>query len=406
MCRPGWDDYQDLGETVAEMSQCLIDEDGQLEGVTPRGGTLPKQKDTTQIVALPPNDDTIFMPRSEFPGSQYRLGTRDNPVNLSDAPTEASHTATCPEGAEPIDEAAMLGHFSGTLSEMAASLLDLEDSYFKALRKVIIETERALQDISYIDAHYISQVVTVMASWQEAVQTAVTHMENVDLTIYLACREDARRVMREYIAMVIKARKECDAAHAKETEAQKQAIKSRDPEDPVVHLLEAMHRVAHAQAERAVDTFLKKIKEILHKHVPVTAQGPLIANAMSTAFQFQMSMWWMVGDECIHPLQAKHSDWCRMASIVQAVVKTFPNNCALMFPLAPQDPVPAGSFSATFRPISSKEEDNDEPISPGIRGFESSTPVPSGCGCSSSGRSPAFSSTPLLHGRHFILLTN
>ena len=39
---PGWDDYQDLGETVAEMSQCLIDKDGQLEGVTPRGGTLPK----------------------------------------------------------------------------------------------------------------------------------------------------------------------------------------------------------------------------------------------------------------------------------------------------------------------------------------------------------------------------
>ena len=31
-CRPGWDDFQDLGETVAEMSQRLIDEDGQLEG--------------------------------------------------------------------------------------------------------------------------------------------------------------------------------------------------------------------------------------------------------------------------------------------------------------------------------------------------------------------------------------
>ena len=47
----------------------LIDEDGQLEGAMPRGGTLPKQKDTTQILALPPNDDTTFVPRSEFPGS-------------------------------------------------------------------------------------------------------------------------------------------------------------------------------------------------------------------------------------------------------------------------------------------------------------------------------------------------
>ena len=70
----------------------------------------------------------------------------------------------------------MLGHFSDALSEMAVSLLDLGDGYFKALREVIIETERALQDISRIDAHYISQVVTVMASWQEAVQTAVTHL--------------------------------------------------------------------------------------------------------------------------------------------------------------------------------------------------------------------------------------
>ena len=237
-CRPSWDNYQDLGETVADMSQCLIDEDRQLEGATPRGGTLPKQKDTAQIMVLPPNDDTTFVPTSEFPGSQYRLDTRNNPVNLSDAPTEASHTATRPESMEPIDEAAMLGHFSDALSNMDASLLDLEDGYFKALWEVIIKTERALRDVSHIDAHYISQVVTVMASWQEVVQTAATHMENVDLTIYLACPEDTRRAMREYVAAVVKACKEWNAAHAKEAEARKQEIKSSDPEDPVMRLLE------------------------------------------------------------------------------------------------------------------------------------------------------------------------
>ena len=68
-----------------------------------------------------------------FPGSQYRLGTWDNPVNLSDVPTKVSHAATGPESTEPIDEVAMLGHFSDALSKMAVSLLDLEDSYFKAL---------------------------------------------------------------------------------------------------------------------------------------------------------------------------------------------------------------------------------------------------------------------------------
>ena len=150
------------------------------------------------------------------------------------------HTATHPDDAEPIDEVAMLGHFSDALSEMATSLLDLEDGYFKALREVIIKTERALWDISCIDARYISQVVMLMSSWQEAVQTAATHIENVDFTIYLARQEDTQRAMREYVATVIKAHEEQDATHSNEAEARKQAIKSGDLEDPVTRVLEAM----------------------------------------------------------------------------------------------------------------------------------------------------------------------
>ena len=79
VCHPRWDDFQDLGETVAEMSQCLIDEDGQLEGAMLKGGTLPKEKDTAQIMALPPNDNTVFMSKSEFPGGPYGPGTCENP---------------------------------------------------------------------------------------------------------------------------------------------------------------------------------------------------------------------------------------------------------------------------------------------------------------------------------------
>ena len=75
VCHPRWDDFQDLGETVAEMSQCLIDEDGQLEGAMLKGGTLLKEKDSTQIMALPPNNDTLFVSKSEFPGGPYRPGT-------------------------------------------------------------------------------------------------------------------------------------------------------------------------------------------------------------------------------------------------------------------------------------------------------------------------------------------
>ena len=109
---------------------------------------------------------------------------------------------------EPDDEAEILGHYSDALNEMAQSLMDLEDGYFNTLCEVIIETERALWDISHIDSHYVSRVVTVMAGWQEAVQTATSHMENANLTMYLTRHEDVHRAMKEYMKEVITAHKE------------------------------------------------------------------------------------------------------------------------------------------------------------------------------------------------------
>ena len=89
---------------------------------------------------------------------------------------------------------------------MANRIMGLEDGYFKALCEVIDETERALRDMSRIDVHYISWVVTVMSSWQEAIQMAASHMEGIDLTTY------------EYVKAVVQAHEECDAAHAVEHE--------------------------------------------------------------------------------------------------------------------------------------------------------------------------------------------
>ena len=131
-CVPSWDNYFDLNETLAEMTQCLMDEDEQLRDLAPRGGT-PVQKDNkAKIVVIPPNDDTIFVLASEFPGA-HPLGTADNPVNLSDAPTEASTMGTHPQGVDFGDESKILGHFSDALNEMAQSIVDLEHGYFSAL---------------------------------------------------------------------------------------------------------------------------------------------------------------------------------------------------------------------------------------------------------------------------------
>ena len=337
---PGWDDYLDLGETVTEMANRLMEEDGQQAKMPPKAGTTPKWKDIAQVKALPPSDDITMLPDSAFPSFGLAGSSRDNPVHLSDT-TDVSASGSRPtKDMEMEEEAMVLSHFSDALSEMAVSITDLENGYFKALHEVIIETEKALCDVSHIDAHYVSHVVMVMTSWQEAVQAAASHMEGVDTTTYLARREGTRRVTHEYVPEVIQVREERDTAHREEQKKWVEAIKADDFEDPVVHLLHVTRKVARAQAEKAMDTFLSSIKSTLHKHIPTHAQGPLIANALSTAFQFQMSMWCVIGEECVRPTWAKHSDWCGLAGIVQAIVETFPKNCALVFPppLAPMPP--------------------------------------------------------------------
>ena len=178
------------------MANRLMEEDEQQVQTPPKVGTSPKQKDVAQVMALPPNDDITLIPATEFPGSQPAGSSHENPVHLSDA-TDASVSGSRPmKDAEMEDEAIILCHFSDTLHEMATSIVELEDGYFKALHEVITETEKALRDVSCIDAHYVSCMVTVMNSWQEAVQTAVSHMEGVNTTIYLARQEDVRKATK------------------------------------------------------------------------------------------------------------------------------------------------------------------------------------------------------------------
>ena len=340
-----------------------------------------------------------MLPDSAFPSFGLAGSSHDNPVHLSDA-TDASASGSHPmKDTETEDKAVVLSHFSDALSEMAASITDLENGYFKALHEVIIETEKALCDMSHIDALYVSRMVTVITSWQEAVQAAASHMEGIDTTTYLTRREDARRVTHEYIKEVVQAHEECDATHREEQKKRVEAIKADNFEDPVVHLLHVTCKVARTQAEKAMDAFLSSIKSTLHKHIPTHAQGPLIVNTLSTAFQFQMSVWHMIDEECVRPMWARHSDWCGLASIVQAIVETFPKNCALMFP-PPPAPMPPKSFSSTFRQASSDEDDDNDDDTLGTKSFchfDTSSPAPSVSGRGSAGgfsHTPSFASTP------------
>ena len=200
-------------------------------------GTTPRKKEAAKSVVAPANEGIAWVASDQFPSDQQLGASHDNPVHLSDA-TDASASGSCPRKDDNFDdEAKLLGHFSNTLREMATSIVDLEDGYFRALQEVIVETAWALRDVSRIDTHYISQVVTVMSSWQEVVQTAASHMEGIDTTIYLAHREDMQKATREYVVAVMKAREERGTAHAVEGEARRQALKDDDHGDPIVCLL-------------------------------------------------------------------------------------------------------------------------------------------------------------------------
>ena len=117
----------------------------------------------------------------------------------------------------------------------------------------------------------------------------------------------------------------------------------------------------------------------------------------------------MIGEECVCPVWVRHSDWCGLAGIVQAIVETFPKNCALMFP-PPPVPTPPKLFSSTFRPASSDEDDDDDTLgTKSFCHFNTSSPTPSVSGCGSAGgfsHTPSIASTHLPHRGAFRLASD
>ena len=77
------------------MANHLMEEDGQQVQTPPKAGTIPKQKDVTQVTVLPPSDDITLISASEFSGAQSAGSSHENPIHLSDA-TEVSVSGSRP----------------------------------------------------------------------------------------------------------------------------------------------------------------------------------------------------------------------------------------------------------------------------------------------------------------------
>ena len=123
-------------------------EDGQEVAMLPKAGTPPKKKEAAESVVAPVNEGIAWVATDQFLSDQQPGTSHDNAVHLSDA-TDASASGSHPRKDDDFDDKAkLLGHFSNALRESATSIVDLEDGYFRALHEVIMETERALWDVS------------------------------------------------------------------------------------------------------------------------------------------------------------------------------------------------------------------------------------------------------------------
>ena len=125
-CHPGWDDYLDLGDTVNEMAHRLIAEDAQKGAEVPTAGATPQQEGASFITPIPPAGSVMF-PTAAFPGDRTAGSSCDNPVHLSDANDTSTSGGRPGKDTDAEDNAAMLGHFSDALREMANSIMGLEE---------------------------------------------------------------------------------------------------------------------------------------------------------------------------------------------------------------------------------------------------------------------------------------
>ena len=65
VCTTDWEDYLDLGKSLLKMIKHLMDEEED-ENSTPKEDTAAVNNGAAQIIALPPNDDTIMAPQESL----------------------------------------------------------------------------------------------------------------------------------------------------------------------------------------------------------------------------------------------------------------------------------------------------------------------------------------------------
>ena len=251
-------------------------------------------------------------------------------MKAAPTPTETMTGARDTKG-PPVPE-----HLCEVLGQMNNGLEHLEQGYFNCFHETVKATREVLVDINEVDATYVDTVLLAMGNWQKDLTLAIADMHTNDCVVLDTKHNAIDEATQEFWT--------CEASHimhAIAREARQRAVVEGNEKDPVVELLDRVLIKTREVANIAVEAFRKEFQEALVPSVPVKHLPLLVSNAYNTVFQFCMTIWWMVADECIMPMQHDYFMNFGLATIMQHTLEKVQSTCMRILPpphpLEPKD---------------------------------------------------------------------
>ena len=190
-----------------------------------------------------------------------------------------------------------------------------------------------LADLNEVDTTYVDTVLVAMGKWQKDITLAIADMHTNDCVVW-----DAKcKAIDEATQELAKA---CEASHIKcaiAHEARQKAMVEGDEKGLVIELLDRVLVKMREAANKAMEAFQKQFEEALVPCVPIKHLPILVSNAYNTVSHFRMTIWQMVADECIMPMQHDYLTSFGLASVMQHALEKVPSTCMRIVPPHPPE---------------------------------------------------------------------
>ena len=173
-----------------------------------------------------------------------------------------------------------------------------------------------------------------MAKWQKDVTLAITDMYTDDCVVWDAKCDTIDEATQKFGETCEASCIKCAAAR----EAHQKAVVAGDEKDPVIELLDWVLVKMRKAANKAMENFQKQFEEALVPCMPAEHLPILVSNAYNTVSQFHVTIWRMVADECIMPMQHDYLMNHGLASVMQHALEKVLSTCMRIVPPRPPEP--------------------------------------------------------------------